>query len=110
MNHILSSFQHINLFVTCSQDTFNNEDDITYACLTSSHSAIVHCVVISLAGCQQSANGLVNIWSLQDGSLLQTVVGGGGVAHLCWAGPAGLSVCFTQSQVNAPSVYSDRCE
>lgn len=50
------------------------------------------------SGCLKSNNGMVNIWSLQDGSLLQTVVGCGGVASLQWCGSSGLAICFTQSQ------------
>ncbi|MPC18905.1 putative E3 ubiquitin-protein ligase HERC1 [Portunus trituberculatus] len=50
------------------------------------------------SGCQKSNNGVVNVWSLQDGSLLQTVMGCGGVASLKWCGSAGLAICYTQSQ------------
>ncbi|XP_063888404.1 probable E3 ubiquitin-protein ligase HERC1 isoform X2 [Scylla paramamosain] len=50
------------------------------------------------SGCQKSNNGVVNVWSLQDGSLLQTMVGCGGVASLKWCGSAGLAICYTQSQ------------
>ncbi|XP_071541149.1 LOW QUALITY PROTEIN: probable E3 ubiquitin-protein ligase HERC1 [Panulirus ornatus] len=49
-------------------------------------------------GCNKSTNGMVNIWSLQDGSLLQTVVGSGGISSVSWTGTAGLAVCLTQSQ------------
>ena len=43
--------------------------------------------------------GLVNIWSLVDGALLQTVIGGGGLQSLAWVGAAGLAACFARSKV-----------
>lgn len=41
----------------------------------------------------------MNIWSLQDGSLLQTNTGTGGVHSLTWLGETGLAVCFGRSKV-----------
>ena len=43
--------------------------------------------------------GLVNVWSLVDGALLQTVVGAGGLLSLAWVGAAGLAACFARSKV-----------
>ena len=43
--------------------------------------------------------GLVNVWSLVDGALLQTVIGGGGLQSLAWVGAAGLAACFARSKV-----------
>ena len=54
--------------------------------------------IISLTGALKSMNGLVNIWSLQDGSLLQTLLGTGGVSHIAWAGKY-LALCHTRCQV-----------
>nr|XP_053648638.1 probable E3 ubiquitin-protein ligase HERC1 isoform X5 [Cherax quadricarinatus] len=68
------------------------------------HQCSVTALDISLSGlmlatgCLKSTNGLVNVWSLQDGSLLQTVVGSGGISGLAWAGTTGLAVSLTQSQ------------
>jgi E3 ubiquitin-protein ligase HERC1 len=45
-------------------------------------------------------NGIVNIWSLQDGSLVQTVVGSGGVNSngLFWCSSECLAVAFSRSK------------
>ena len=42
---------------------------------------------------------MVNVWSLQEGSVLQTFVGLGGICGLVWGGASGLAVCQTRSQV-----------
>lgn len=42
---------------------------------------------------------MVNIWSLQDGSLLQTYTGAGGIQSLCWTGTSGLAACLLRSKV-----------
>lgn len=44
-------------------------------------------------------NGMVNVWSLQEGSLLQTLVGSGGINALVWCGTSGLAICVSRSQV-----------
>ena len=49
------------------------------------------------SGALKSMNGLVNIWSMQDGSLLQTLMGTGGVADITWAGKY-LAICHTRNQ------------
>ncbi|XP_068081364.1 probable E3 ubiquitin-protein ligase HERC1 [Anabrus simplex] len=49
-------------------------------------------------GCFKGPSGVVNIWSLQDGSLLQTQTGTGGVQSLAWLGDMGLAVCFGRSK------------
>nr|CAD7425857.1 unnamed protein product [Timema monikensis] len=50
------------------------------------------------SGCYKGAIGIVNIWSLQDGVLLQTVTGSGGVHSLSWLGDSGLVICFGRSK------------
>ncbi|XP_054287973.1 probable E3 ubiquitin-protein ligase HERC1 [Macrosteles quadrilineatus] len=50
------------------------------------------------SGCLKGMSGLVNIWSLQDASLLQTQTGPGGVQSLCWVSDIGLAVCFIRSK------------
>ncbi|CAG2065724.1 unnamed protein product, partial [Timema podura] len=50
------------------------------------------------SGCYKGATGIVNIWSLQDGVLLQTVTGSGGVHSLSWLGDSGLVICFGRSK------------
>ncbi|XP_063233987.1 probable E3 ubiquitin-protein ligase HERC1 isoform X2 [Bacillus rossius redtenbacheri] len=50
------------------------------------------------SGCFKSCTGIVNIWSLQDGLLLQTLTGGGGVHSLNWLSNIGLAVCFRHSK------------
>ncbi|KAK7862054.1 hypothetical protein R5R35_011478 [Gryllus longicercus] len=47
-------------------------------------------------GCHKGPSGVVNIWSLQDGSLLQTQTGTGGVHSLSWMRSVGLAVCFSR--------------
>ncbi|XP_049838129.1 LOW QUALITY PROTEIN: probable E3 ubiquitin-protein ligase HERC1 [Schistocerca gregaria] len=49
-------------------------------------------------GNSKGSRGVVNIWSLQDGSVLQTFSGAGGVSSLCWLGDAGLAVCYGRSK------------
>jgi hypothetical protein len=51
-------------------------------------------------GCSRGLNGVVNVWSLQDGSLLQTCTGFGGVQSLCWLGSIALAICFARTKVN----------
>ncbi|XP_021933596.1 probable E3 ubiquitin-protein ligase HERC1 isoform X3 [Zootermopsis nevadensis] len=50
------------------------------------------------SGSIKGPSGVVNIWSLQDGSLLQTNTGTGGVHSLTWLGETGLAVCFGRSK------------
>ncbi|KAK7085896.1 putative E3 ubiquitin-protein ligase herc1 [Halocaridina rubra] len=50
------------------------------------------------SGCQKSLNGMVNVWSLQEGSVLQTLVGAGGICGMVWSGNSGLAVCQAGSQ------------
>ncbi|XP_071450243.1 probable E3 ubiquitin-protein ligase HERC1 [Hetaerina americana] len=60
--------------------------------------AIHHDGVLLASGSAKGSSSLVNIWSLQSGSLLQTVNGNGGVHSLSWLGNAGLAVCFSRSK------------
>ncbi|KAE8748468.1 hypothetical protein FOCC_FOCC004763 [Frankliniella occidentalis] len=50
------------------------------------------------SGCGKGPTGVINIWSLQDGSLLQTYTGAGGVQSLCWTGKCGLAACLLRSK------------
>ncbi|XP_069694063.1 probable E3 ubiquitin-protein ligase HERC1 isoform X1 [Periplaneta americana] len=50
------------------------------------------------SGSIKGPSGVVNIWSLQDGSLLQTNTGTGGVHSLSWLGESGLAACFGRSK------------
>jgi len=45
-------------------------------------------------------SGVVNIWSLLDGSLLHTHTGTGGVQSLCWVDNVALAICFSRSKVS----------
>ncbi|XP_042891775.1 probable E3 ubiquitin-protein ligase HERC1 isoform X3 [Penaeus japonicus] len=58
-------------------------------------------------GCQKSMNGMVNVWSLQEGSLLQTLVGSGGINSLVWCGTSGLGICVSRSQNVVFATLSD---
>ncbi|KAF0297934.1 putative E3 ubiquitin-protein ligase HERC1 [Amphibalanus amphitrite] len=49
-------------------------------------------------GCFKGMIGLVNVWSLVDGALLQTVIGSGGLQSLAWVGAAGIAACFARSK------------
>lgn len=51
------------------------------------------------SGCLRGMSGVVNIWSLHDGSLLHTNTGSGGVQSLCWIDNVALAICFTRSKV-----------
>ncbi|KAL0271708.1 UNVERIFIED_CONTAM: hypothetical protein PYX00_008714 [Menopon gallinae] len=63
------------------------------SCLT------IHCEGNLLAsGCLKGPTGVVNIWSLQDGILMQTNTGTGGVHSLSWLDDLGLAVCFSRSK------------
>lgn len=53
-------------------------------------------------------SGLVNIWSLQDASLLQTQTGPGGVQSLTWVPDVGLAVCFVRSKVQSISLHDEQ--
>lgn len=48
------------------------------------------------SGCTR---GCLNIWSLQDGSLLQTCTNSGQVEGICWYGDTGLAACFNRTKV-----------
>lgn len=57
--------------------------------------------LVLASGCSKGTSGVVNIWSLFDGSLLNTHTGSGGVDDLCWMeDQLGLAVCFSRSKVN----------
>lgn len=57
--------------------------------------------LVLASGCSKGTSGVVNIWSLFDGSLLNTHTGSGGVDDLCWMeDQLGLAVCFARSKVN----------
>ncbi|XP_077870271.1 putative E3 ubiquitin-protein ligase HERC1 [Saccoglossus kowalevskii] len=51
--------------------------------------------MVLVTGC---CKGLVNMWSLQFGALIQTLPGNGGVQDMCWAGESGLVSCFARSK------------
>lgn len=56
--------------------------------------------LVLATGCSKGTSGVVNIWSLFDGSLLNTHTGSGGVDDLCWMDDQlGLAVCFSRSKV-----------
>lgn len=56
--------------------------------------------LVLASGCSKGTSGVVNIWSLFDGSLLNTHTGSGGVDDLCWMeDKLGLAVCFARSKV-----------
>lgn len=56
--------------------------------------------LVLATGCSKGSSGVVNIWSLFDGSLLNTHTGSGGVDDLCWMeDQLGLAVCFARSKV-----------
>lgn len=44
--------------------------------------------------------GFLNIWCLQDGALLQTIMGVGSVQSLAWFSDPGLAAAFARSKVN----------
>ncbi|CAG7693965.1 unnamed protein product, partial [Allacma fusca] len=48
-------------------------------------------------GCAKG-NGVVNLWSIERGTLVYTVTGQGGVMDMCWIGDSALAVCFTRSR------------
>ncbi|VVC31643.1 Hypothetical protein CINCED_3A017272 [Cinara cedri] len=55
--------------------------------------------LVLASGCSKGTSGVVNIWSLFDGSLLNTHTGSGGVDDLCWMeDQLGLAVCFARSK------------
>ncbi|XP_027837521.2 probable E3 ubiquitin-protein ligase HERC1 [Aphis gossypii] len=55
--------------------------------------------LVLATGCSKGSSGVVNIWSLFDGSLLNTHTGSGGVDDLCWMeDQLGLAVCFARSK------------
>lgn len=56
--------------------------------------------LVLASGCSTGTSGVVNIWSLFDGSLLNTHTGSGGVDDLCWMeDQLGLAACFARSKV-----------
>lgn len=44
-------------------------------------------------------NGVVNLWSVEHGTLIYTVTGQGGVTGLRWIGDNALAICFSRSRV-----------
>ncbi|XP_025408544.1 probable E3 ubiquitin-protein ligase HERC1 isoform X2 [Sipha flava] len=55
--------------------------------------------LVLATSCSRGTSGVVNIWSLFDGSLLNTHTGPGGVDDLCWMeDKLGLAVCFSRSK------------
>ncbi|XP_076032136.1 putative E3 ubiquitin-protein ligase HERC1 [Oratosquilla oratoria] len=82
------------------------EDAKTPQCLyqLKGHNSAVTSLAVSWSGlmlatgCQKSVNRVVNVWSLQNGTLLQTVVGSGGVTGLVWTAGYGLAICYSRSQ------------
>jgi len=60
--------------------------------------------VLLASGCSKGT-GIVNIWSLEDGTLLRTRTGAGGVHSLAWVGNSGLAVCFGRSKVSFGSYF-----
>lgn len=62
--------------------------------------------LVLATSCSRGTSGVVNIWSLFDGSLLNTHTGPGGVDDLCWMeDKLGLAVCFARSKVRK-SIYN----
>jgi len=56
--------------------------------------------LVLATGCNKGSSGVINIWSLFDGSLLNTHSESGGIDDLCWMeDQLGLAVCFAQSKV-----------
>ena len=51
--------------------------------------------VMIATGC---AKGWLKVWSLVDGSLLQTYIGNGSVRSTCWYADHGLAVCFNRTK------------
>nr|QHB15577.1 putative E3 ubiquitin-protein ligase HERC1 [Bemisia tabaci] len=66
------------------------------------------------SGCQKGPSGVVYIWSLQDGTLLNTHTGSGGVQSLAWLADYGLAACFARSkdinlvEFNTHNYHNDR--
>uniref|UniRef100_A0A4W5KTS0 Uncharacterized protein n=1 Tax=Hucho hucho TaxID=62062 RepID=A0A4W5KTS0_9TELE len=67
------------------------------------HITPVRTVVFSpdgLALVSGGVGGLMNIWSLRDGSVLQTVIAGSGaIQNIVWIPDVGVAVCSNRSKV-----------
>uniref|UniRef100_T1JES7 HECT-type E3 ubiquitin transferase n=1 Tax=Strigamia maritima TaxID=126957 RepID=T1JES7_STRMM len=109
---VVSGSQPVNLHRyddnECMDDARSNHcysPSLNYVCkhvftlrghLSSICSLSFHLTGMMLAsGCTK---GTLNIWSIKDGSVLQTVTGNGSVQSLAWVGENGLAVCFSRSK------------
>ncbi|XP_026152678.1 probable E3 ubiquitin-protein ligase HERC1 isoform X2 [Mastacembelus armatus] len=86
-----------------SQDKNNDVKKDNAKCVFVLHGHIT--VVKSLSFCSSGLalvsggiGGLLNIWSLQDGSVLQTVTGLGSVVSTTWIPNLGVAACFGRSK------------
>jgi len=62
------------------------------------HIAIHSSGTLMATGCSKS-NGLINFWCLEQGLLVNTYTGPGGVSDICWIGENALAAGFTRSRV-----------
>lgn len=53
---------------------------------------------VLVSGCGKGTSGVLNMWSLLDGCVIQTHTGSGGVQSLAWMSSIGLAVAFARSK------------
>lgn len=71
--------------------------------------SIDHTGLLLASGCLKGPTGVVNIWSLHDGSLVQTITGSGGInpCGICWLNTFNdLTIAFSRSKSICVVKYS----
>uniref|UniRef100_A0A8C4TJ25 HECT-type E3 ubiquitin transferase n=1 Tax=Erpetoichthys calabaricus TaxID=27687 RepID=A0A8C4TJ25_ERPCA len=86
----------------CLQDCCRKSNEATCVLQLKGHITPVRTVAFSpdgLALVSGGVGGLMNVWSLRDGSVLQTVVtGSGAIQNLTWIPEVGVAVCSNRSK------------
>ncbi|CAB3370488.1 Hypothetical predicted protein [Cloeon dipterum] len=85
------------------QENCNSVPKLVFELLDNSNYAVTALSIskdgsMLATGCLRGLSGVINIWSLHDGSLLHTNTGPGGVQGLCWIESVALAVCFARSK------------
>ncbi|XP_073979432.1 probable E3 ubiquitin-protein ligase HERC1 isoform X3 [Rhodnius prolixus] len=60
--------------------------------------AIDHEGIVLASGCGKGTSGVLNLWSIQEGCVIQTHTGTGGVQSMTFINPHGLAVAFNRSK------------
>uniref|UniRef100_A0A8C7YP15 HECT-type E3 ubiquitin transferase n=1 Tax=Oryzias sinensis TaxID=183150 RepID=A0A8C7YP15_9TELE len=90
-----------NIFNSPTQDKSPEQDSAKCAFVLHGHITAVKSLSFCFSGLalvSGGIGGLLNIWSLEDGSVLQTVTGLGSVVSTAWIPNLGVAACFGRSK------------